>query len=726
MSDTAARWIDLLRHPEIPLHFSEEEIYRAACIGAVMLLYEAADAPALADVVRHGAAPESRSRALLSLKSLTRSEDNTVKETAIHLLHELAVLDGIADAAGFLQKTNLQDKDPGWNSARMLLLGQKHQLLKADPGPEQLSELFIQANKPLRNRLLKLSEKIIPNWHLLMAFIDDQSEEHRNTLLGQFKSFSPDESKLFQYCAQSKDKCIKSMPADLLLQYDDETLLSLCVKNKLLPSESTQEALFYFLSGQWDRYYAADSDYRRIRIAYEQKDPELQRRLITISRDSGNSAWLRDISGSSENSPHGGNLSDQHLFTASLIEQKQWNRLWELLPGLPLLCMSAAVNALHNAAFEPEQNDEKAFFADLTNVISKSNGLSAIPIRDRFNEGGGTAIALCGGGDRVAAIFTDRRILVWDKREGNSTPVSITSNHLNFRRATISNDGKYLCADCGSDGITIFSLPGGQAVKTITALQAPSAGLFLQQNDRRLIILSQNGKGIVCSFPGGAELTRFDTGIKDCSNAVYDSQTNTIIVISRDGSCMVYDIGGNRPISGINLGEGTLAVPEAYSRNRLALITKGETFSLVNTLSGKPIHDRIPLEDFSGRRIIDITNSELYALGTLDGEIHIYDPGINKTHAVLSTGSKAAITGLRFDEKDKILYACNASGNVRSWDFGLFYEMTRVLPLMSLPGINRLNEFTKKYPEPGVKAAAEWLKTVIEWRRRFDIELDFE
>ena len=45
---------------------------------------------------------------------------------------------------------------------------------------------------------------------------------------------------------------------------------------------------------------------------------------------------------------------------------------------------------------------------------------------------------------------------------------------------------------------------------------------------------------------------------------------------------------------------------------------------------------------------------------------------------------------------------------------------------MSLPGINRLNEFTKKYPEPGVKAAAEWLKTVIEWRRRFDIELDFE
>lgn len=726
MPNFDARWIELLRHPEIPLEFNEDEIYRAACIGAVMLLYESANAPALADVVRHGAAPESRARALLSLKSLTRSAEDKVKETAVHLLHELAVLDGITDAAGFLQKVNLQDKDPGWNSARMLLLGQKHQLLKADPGPEQLSDLFIHAAPPLRNRLLTLSEKVLPNWHLLMAFIENPSEDHRNMLMKHFKSFSPDERKLLNACTRSEDERIKTLPADLLLHYEDETLLRLCVENQLKPSEPSQEALYFFLSEQWPRYYAADSDYRRIRIAYEQKDPELQRRLITLSRDSGNSAWLRDISGNTENSPHEGNLTDQNLFTASLIEQKQWQRLWEHVPGLPLLCMPAAVSALHNAAFEPKQVDEKAFFADLSNVISKNNSLSAIPIRERLNESGGTAIALCGGGNYLACLFTDRRMLVWDKRESPTVPIRITSNHLNFRRAIISNDGKYLCVDCGSDGVTIFSLPGGQAVKTISAFQAPSAGFFLQQDDRRLIILSQDGKGIVCSFPGGAELNRFDTGIKDCSGSVYDPSANTILAISREGSCMVYDIGGNRPVSGVNLGDGTLAAPQNFSRNRLPLITKGETFSLINVLSGKPIHDRIPLENFSARRITSIANSELYALGTLDGQIHIYDPGLNKTHAILSTGSKAAVTGLWFDEKDNILYACNASGNVRSWDFELFHEMIRVLPLMELPGLNRLNEFSKKYPEPGVKAAAEWLKTVIEWRRRFDIELDFE
>ena len=51
--------------------------------------------------------------------------------------------------------------------------------------------------------------------------------------------------------------------------------------------------------------------------------------------------------------------------------------------------------------------------------------------------------------------------------------------------------------------------------------------------------------------------------------------------------------------------------------------------------------------------------------------------------------------------------------------------MTDYIEVMQMPGMNRIDEFVKKYPEPGVKAAAEWLKTVIAWRRRFDIEIDF-
>ena len=121
-----------------------------------------------------------------------------------------------------------------------------------------------------------------------------------------------------------------------------------------------------------------------------------------------------------------------------------------------------------------------------------------------------------------------------------------------------------------------------------------------------------------------------------------------------------------------------------------------------------------------------MADGNLLALGTLDGRIIIYDPAIDRNLAVLSFGGKSAVTGIVYDGNAGILYGCTANGTVRSWDFGLFNEMIRTFSLVQLPGLNRIDEFLKKYPDPGVKAAAAWLKTVVAWRRRFDIEIDFD
>lgn len=724
MSENSSQWTDLLHQPDIPKDFSKDDLYRATCIGAVMLLYEAADAEALADAVRFASAPESRARALLALESLTRAEGE-IREKAVRLLHELAVMDGNPDAGTFLRKSNLQDKEPGWNSARMLLFEQKHQLLKADPGPEHLTLLFLDSTEPLRIRLLNLGEKVLPNWFTLMRFLNEPTEENRLILFDRFHSFTPDERKLIRHCAASDEKAVNSLPADLLLRYEDETLMELCVEHHLISSDPSQQALFYFLTGQWEQYYASDSDYRRIRIAYEQKDPVLQRRLITVSRDSGNSAWLREISGSQDNAPHGGSLSDQHLFAASLIEQKQWAKLWNVLPNLPLLCMPPVLQALQNNGFQPQSPEEQAFFEELSERIQACENLSPVPIKTTFLENSGTAIGIFGSDTWFAVIFSDRRILVWDKRTGSTEPVRITSNHLNFRKAIISHDGKYLCADCGKDGVTVFTLPGGQAVKTISLSCIELRGLYLQPDDRRLVTVGADGKGIVFSFPGGIELQRFETGLKECSRTAYDPEENRIFAVSASGAGMLYDIAEHRPVSGANPGEDILSAVEYISQYKLAYITKGEAFSVINILSGKHLYEKVSLTPAAVRRIQPMAENSLYVFGMLDGQVRIYDPVMNTYPAVLTLGGKSAVTGLWYDEKDAVLYACSAAGTVRSWDLGLFAEMIRILPLLQLPGFNRIDEFVKKYPESGVKAAAEWLKSVIAWRRRFDIEVDF-
>lgn len=718
------RFRELLSLPEISDQLSPQELYRAACIGTVTLLFEAGDHEGLLDTVRHAPAPESRLRAMAALENLARFPGD-IQEKAVHDLYELAVLDGNPEAASFLRKTDAQDRDPGWNSARQLLFEQKNRLMHDDPGSEQLTELFLSENHALRQRLLRLGEKVLPNWCALMRFLDDPSPENRTKLLDGFQSFSPDERKLLRFCVGKEEK-ITSLGADILLRYDDEFIRELCVKNGLLPSDPAQQALFYFLSGQWEQYYASDSDYRRIRIAYEGKDPVLQRRLITVSRDSGNSAWLREVGGSQENMTHSGTLTDQHLLAASLIDQREWQRLWDSLPNLPLLCMPTVVKALHEAGFEPKRADEKEFFAELDEKIKACENLSPAPVRMRYGEGYGTAVGICGGGSYFAVLYADRKILIWDTRDELSAPIRIASNHLNFRHAVISHDGKYLCADCGRDGLTVFSLPGGQAVKTISIGNTLPVGLYLQLDDRRLIVLNQNGKGNVFSFPDGTELFSFDLGLKDCTRASWDPESSRICGITMDGICSVYDLNGKQLLNSVRFADAEAAAAEEFQFSRLSVIEGEEVFSFYNLLSGKAV-TRNKLND-SGkvRRIVPLFGSKLFAFGCLDGLVRVYDPTPGNFPAVLSFGSKAAVTGLWYDEKASTLHGCNSAGAARSWDLGLFREMTRVLPLTQLPGLNRIDEFVKKYPEPGVKAAAAWLKTVVSWRRRFDIELEFD
>ena len=717
------RLLEVLSRPNLSENAPAEEIYRAACIGAVTLLYEAGDSKSLETAVLRGASPETRARALAAIRNLTRGPED-IRTRAVRVLYELAVMHSVPAVAAFLQKSGLQDSDPGWNSAGALLFGQKHRLLKEDPGPEKLTELFLSAGEPLRLRLTVLGEKVLPGWTALMKFFNDPSGENRSSVIEAYKTFTPDERNLVRHCVSVSPEAA-SLPADLLLRYEDDLLLQLCRKHCLKPSDPSREALFYFLSGQWEDYYRSDSDFRRIRLAYEEKDPDLQRRLIAVSRESGNNAWLRNISGDPENIPHDGTLSDQHLLIRSLTEQEQWGRLWEILPNVPLLCMPDVCAALEKAGHKPSRIEEASFLKELSEKIRACEGLSPIPLSRIYCEGAGNTLSFSGGGNRIAALFADRQILVWDTREPDGEPIRIGSGQMAVRRILLSNDGKYLCADCGSGVVTVFTLPAGQAVKTLRGDGSPLIGIFLQPDDRRIILFRQNGKGSVLTFPGGAELFGFDIGLKDCSRASYDAESGRLCGITYSGDCAVYDIGEKRTVTMLRICENPMAVCESFSAGKLSFIDRDERLWCMNLISGKPVHQALDCGEEKVRRLYELNRGDLYLLGTLSGQLRIFDPTAMRTAAVLSAGSKSSVTGVCCDPESAMLYSCTANGTVKGWDAGLFKDMVRTLPLLRLPGMNRIEEFRKKYPEPGVKAAAEWLKTVTAWRRRFDIEIDF-
>ena len=379
MKDKDQSLIRLLSSPGLPPDLSGEVLYRAACIGAVTILREDGNCADLAEAVRRAASPEIRERALLSLAGLALRTGDASPEP-IRQLYMLAVRDADPGAAEIIRRHALEDQDPGWNCAGHLLLGRKHLLLKQDPKLQNLSDFFLRADDPLRLRLLGLGEKMLPNWTLFMHFLSEPNEGNRSLLLEKYGSFPPEEKELLRYCIVP-EQAIASLPADIVLRYEDPYASELCIRNGLRPSDPSMEALFFFLTGQWELYYAADSDYRRIRLAYEQNDPDLQRRLITAGRASGNNAWLRHVSSSAESLPHKGTLTDQRLLIQSMIEQKQWNALWEILPNVPLLCMPDVCEALKQAGFLPADPEGAAFLKKLNEVIAASRGLSPIPVR---------------------------------------------------------------------------------------------------------------------------------------------------------------------------------------------------------------------------------------------------------------------------------------------------------------------------------------------------------
>ncbi len=718
-------WIDLLREPDIPQGMSAADVYRAACSGAVMFLYESADTDALSDAVLHAAAGESRARALAALRSLCGHPDPEIRERALTAVYTLAIREAVPKAMDFLIKDDLPAPSKQWQSAKLLFQDKKNRLLKVDPGPEQLTELFLEGDERLRARLLTRAEKLLPNWAMLMRFYDAPTEENRAALTDAFAKFSPEERALLRY-AVSLGTDTASLPADIFLHYEDDTALELSLKNNLRPSDVKEEALFYFLSGQWERYYNIDTDYRLVRIAYERQDPELQRRLIAVSRESGNTGWLRRIGSIGiEQAPDSGSLSDRFLLIHGLIEQQHWQRLWELLPKLPLLCVPSVCEALEAAGFIPDNEEDKTFLRDLRKKSAALKGLNVIPLDARLREGAGSVLSLTCGGGKLAAVLSDHQMLIWDLEHRETEPFRITAGDLNFRSALPDKDGQYIAADCSDNNIRIYALRTGQNVKTIPCGQ-PIRGMFLQPDSRRLILIDRSGGGRVFSYPGGTELFSFASGLSDCLNAAYDPNANRVCIVNAAGDCAVCDVMQKQLITTLRLPELPLAAAPINSRGRLAYIGKGETLNCLNLISGKHVHERISVNSAAGiRRLTEAMNGELYILGGLDGSVTVFDPTAGSAAAVIP-GGKSAVTGLCIDEKRRLLFTGTANGTVRGFDLTMLRWMTTSFTLTDLPGLNRVEDYTAKYPEPGVKAAAELLKTVILRRRRFDIEVDFE
>ncbi len=158
---------------------------------------------------------------------------------------------------------------------------------------------------------------------------------------------------------------------DILNQYllcgqTPAAVLEIAVATAYIPPEAQQQALFYFLTGQWDKYETLDFDQSMLKTAYETADEQLRQRIRQTLRTAGRTDFLTIISGRNYNfEAKAASANEADLIIKVLTDKQEWDKLWNLALELPLEWSTHILQILTQNSWEADSQDKQATFKAL-------------------------------------------------------------------------------------------------------------------------------------------------------------------------------------------------------------------------------------------------------------------------------------------------------------------------------------------------------------------------
>jgi WD40 repeat protein len=168
----------------------------------------------------------------------------------------------------------------------------------------------------------------------------------------------------------------------LVIQGDSPPARQAALAAGYLPRDPLRRALFYFLTEQWSPYQALDFDQRMVRAAYEAGDPELRRRIMEKLRNSGRTDYLTIITGSDYRARAASMTASEAEFLVHMLAgNREWGQLWGLVSTVPLAWSVRIVQQLAAAGWQPEHDEERPQFQELTALAASPLILSELEAR---------------------------------------------------------------------------------------------------------------------------------------------------------------------------------------------------------------------------------------------------------------------------------------------------------------------------------------------------------
>jgi WD40 repeat protein len=529
----------------------------------------------------------------------------------------------------------------------------------------------------------------------------------------------------------------------------------LAVERDYAPDEISLKILFYFLTGQFDRYESLDYDLRILKQSYETADRPLRKRLARLVRQSGRTEYLSVIAGSVERSrAHTLTPEEAEILVGNLARNADWEKLWRLVFELPLHWSIEAVRKLQAADFMPQHTEEAVIFRRLQELANGQpittepelleNWKIIEPIQDFKLEARVNDLALAPGGTKIAVALDNFKIRI--RRLANDEPDVIVDG---FRRApyhvAFVNEHKLVCAE---------SVPGSglENATTSTYLWQKETGLKKMGEHAGFIyelqLLDEN-LALSCGQDSNVVLWNLRAGMSVQKASVF--KVRRLCVAAERRWFVAVTATGYRVCS---LPEFQLVRQYAKVSNSAtgftiwaATLTPDETGLLLSRPDAKMSlividpkqSEKFTLEPFGetykrNRPVIQLFSFPetdwvliVYADGTLEFMEWATRKIFYRYNLPLGTGGK--LTAIKFTTDKKQLLTGDSGGNVRLWNFrpvDLRRFFSENLASRRGTDLDFLANFERNYPDlpTSLAVALQYIRLILEHRSRFEIELD--
>ncbi len=697
--------------------------------GAVLALRENAGPTAVGTLAKLAATSPSvdtRNSALSALSLLAASG----VVSAVDEMYNLGLEDHQAAARQMVSTAKWKPSNPGIKTLFDWLTAVDNQ---QDPAVnlEMLTEGFFGAAGPsLQARILsRAAATRLRNWAQMVALLIRAPQDLQG-LVDLYPDLSQSEQSI---CLDRLDKLAAHETAAqvvlcrLFLEHDDRTARDIATAKGYRPTQPFEQALFYFLIGDQQRYQQVDFDHNLLVTAYEAGSRALRRRLLSFSRQTGQIEWLSAIHQTTE-VRWLADLSDQDwdLAVHSLLEQSRFADLWRLAQVAPPVWSAGILVRLKRAQWKPDNERDRDGFHQLVNLaetcLQETLGLKPfLKLMSLSDEV--LSLAIHPTGSLIAAGSSAQPILLWQLPGGDLRLPSLIGPASSTRAIQFSLDGELVIAASGDQRVRLFRHQNNQIIKTLEGHHGLIRAIALHPNGRMLITTSFDGAIRLWRFPLGTLIKTVFSPVREIFSAVTLSKGDLLATGGAGDQVTLWNLPDCNRLRSIPVDEnGILHLAATASSDLLAVADRSRVITIWNAINGNLVH-QLPPQDDAIAGLHFHPNEQILVSISSGGSIKLWNMNSGSPLFSFSTPHARFITTC-LSPDGQLLACADGSGAIYLWNLSsLIWLHTAYQPGAALP----IEDILKRLADPTITPAEKnWLHftdALWKWIRRFEIEI---